>query len=258
MSKYAVVTGASSGIGLEMTKILAAMGYNLFIVARRKDRLDKIAEKIEAHYNVKCETMKADLSKISGCDELYDRIKDLSVEIFINNAGFGKCGPFLKTELSVEMDMLDLNCRAMHYLFKKMTRKMYNEREAYIMNVGSSAGLLPGGPYMATYYASKAYVTSLTQAVNSELKDINSGLKVSCLCPGPVQTEFNEVADVEFALPGISARDCALIALTEMFKGKCVIVPKLYMKAAVIGGRLLPRKLLVDMTGRQQKKKINR
>ena len=127
----------------------------------------------------------------------------------------------------------------------------------YIMNVASSAGLLPGGPYMSTYYATKAYVTSLTTAIHGELRDLKSNVHISMLCPGPVDTNFNNVANVKFALSGIPADYCAYYALCKMFTGKLTIVPTFTMKAGVFGSRFLPRQVLAFMTGHQQKKKTD-
>jgi short-subunit dehydrogenase len=152
--------------------------------------------------------------------------------------------------------MIDVNVTAVH-LLTKMILHRFKERTSggYILNVASSAGLFPAGPYMATYYASKAYVTSLTSAIAGELKDENSDIYIGALCPGPVDTHFNDVANVEFSLKGISAKKCAIYAVNQMFKRKTIIVPTLRMKMAVFFVRLLPRSVMVSMTGRQQKKK---
>ena len=122
--------------------------------------------------------------------------------------------------------------------------------------MASSAGLIPAGPYMATYYATKAYVTSLTRAVARELKEQKSKVYIGCLCPGPVDTEFNDVANVQFALKGISPSYCANYAIDKMKKRKVVIVPSLKMKMAMFGGRLIPDDLYIKIAGHQQKKKF--
>jgi short-subunit dehydrogenase len=154
--------------------------------------------------------------------------------------------------------MMDVNIRAMHILFKKMLQKMQKENGGYILNVASSAGLLPAGPYMSTYYATKAYVSSLTQAVARELKEQGSRVYVGALCPGPVDTEFNDVANVKFALKGISAEYCVEYALKQMIKRKTVIVPTLAMKASTVAGRIAPRSLSIKVTSGQQKKKLGK
>jgi short-subunit dehydrogenase len=184
------------------------------------------------------------------------KISDLNVEVFVNNAGFGDAGEFVSGSLDKELDMIDVNVRALHILTKEMLKNFQKKGRGYILNIGSSAGLFPAGPYMATYYATKAYVVSFTEAIARELKETNSPVSISVLCPGPVDTEFNRVADVEFSLKGISAAECASYALKEMFKGKVRIVPTLTMKLAVFGTRFISRNATIRLTGRQQKKKI--
>jgi len=254
MKNYAVITGASAGLGTEFAKQLAEKGYKLILTARREDRLKALAESLP----VECIIVPADLSKTEECLRFFDTIKDRKVDIFINNAGFGDCNAFLDSDLSMELDMIDVNIKAMHTLCKKMLRKMQTENHGYILNVASSAGLLPAGPYMATYYATKSYVSSLTQAVARELKEMGSRVYVGALCPGPVDTEFNAVANVEFAIKGITAEYCVKYALKQMIKRQIVIVPTLVMKASTLAGKVAPRGLAVMITSGQQKKKLGR
>lgn len=251
MRKVAVITGASSGIGLSMAKLLSAKGYGLLLVARREGRLKEIASALG-----NCEIFVADLSLKKECLRFEQFLESYSFEIFINNAGFGECGSFAQISLERESEMISLNVFALHHLTKTACRILENQGGGRVLNVASSAGLLPGGPYMATYYATKAYVASLSQAVAQELKETKSSVSLSCLCPGPVDTEFNQVANVEFALPGITADFCGNYALKQMFKGKTLIVPGLLMKLSLLAARLLPRSVLVSMAGAQQKKKI--
>ena len=254
MKNYAVVTGASAGLGTEFAKQLAGKGYKLILTARREERLRQLAEEL----NVECEVIPADLSKTEECLRFFAAIEEKKIDIFINNAGFGDCNLFLKGDLKKELDMIDLNVKAMHTLFKKILQKMQLENHGYILNVASSAGLLPAGPYMATYYATKAYVTSLTQAVAQELKEQNSRVYVGALCPGPVDTEFNDVANVEFALKGITTDYCVRYALRQMTKRQTIIVPTAIMKLSTTMGHLSPRKLAVKITSGQQKKKLGK
>jgi short-subunit dehydrogenase len=183
-------------------------------------------------------------------------IADKKIGIFINNAGFGDCGCFLETDEKKELAMIDLNVKALHLLTKLVIRKMDYQEGGYLLNVASSAGLMPAGPYMATYYATKAYVASLTRAIARELEEIGSNVYIGALCPGPVDTAFNYVANVEFALPGISAEECVAYAIRQMKRRKTVIVPTLSMKAATTLGRLIPPDLSIRLTGHQQKKKF--
>lgn len=252
---YAVVTGASSGIGKEFARRLAEEGYPLVLAARRQERLEELAGELRSR-GTECVLVAADLSGREGCDRLLEQLEGGKVGVFINNAGFGECGSFLETELEKELSMIDLNVKALHYLTKRILRKMETQRCGYLLNVASSAGLLPAGPYMAAYYAGKAYVASLTQAVARELKERGSRVYVGVLCPGPVDTEFNSVANVRFALPGIRAEECVDCALTQMKKRKTVIVPTLTMKAATTFSRFVPRSVCVRLTGMQQKRKL--
>ncbi|WP_155895222.1 SDR family NAD(P)-dependent oxidoreductase [Lachnospira multipara] len=248
----AVITGASSGIGKEMAKILSHKGYSLILVARNKVLLDELS----ATLPTKTKTLSLDLSKKADIFKLVKYIKKKKIDIFINNAGFGDVGDFDKTSLSKELDMIDVNIKALHILTKAALKIMKRRNYGYILNVASSAGLFYGGPYMATYYASKAYVTSLTTAISSELKASKSNVSISALCPGPVNTNFNNVANVKFDLSGISARECAKVAIDGMFKKKLIIIPTIYMKLAVFGNKFLPRQLSARIVGKQQSKKI--
>lgn len=252
---YAVVTGASSGIGAEFARQLAKEGYPLILVARRLQRLDEVAAPMRAQ-GIEVRTIVADLEKEEECRRLMGLLETEKVGIFINNAGFGDCGPFLDNDIQKELAMIDLNVRSTHLLTKLVLQKMKKQKAGYLLNVASSAGLIPAGPYMATYYATKAYVASLTRAVARELQEVRSRIYIGALCPGPVDTQFNETAGVEFALPGISAETCVSYAIAQMKKKKVVIVPTVRMKAATTFCRLLPQDISIAITGRQQKKKL--
>ena len=250
--RTACITGASSGIGREMAKKLSALGYNLILVSRNTKALKELAQTLDTD----CEIYACDLSDGKSCIKLGRKLsKRNDIFVFINNAGFGDIGDFERTSLSKDISMLNVNVRATHILTKYMLRSFKKMNRGYIMNVASSAGLLPGGPYMATYHATKSYVTSLTTSINGELKAAHSNVHICMLCPGPVDTNFNNTAGVTFALPGISAEYCASYALLQMFKGKVTIVPTFTMKAAVIASKLAPRELAAAITAKQQMKK---
>ncbi len=250
--KTALITGATSGIGREFAIQLAKRGYRLVVTGRRVERLEELKEAVD----VPVEIIPVDLSKKKECFALLEQLKDENIDVFINNAGFGLAGPFIETDIKKEVGMIKVNDVAMHILFKGILQNMQQAGEGHIINVASSAGLLPAGPYMATYYASKAYVVSLTRAVAVELKEMGSKIRVSALCPGPVDTEFNENAKVVFALKGITPQQCVKEALKGMDKKKLIIVPSLRMKLATIFSHLVPYPILVKITGRQQKKKL--
>lgn len=252
MSKgYVLITGASSGIGKAFAKQFAQRGYDLILVARRKERLQEISEEWTKKGR-KCLILIADLAKKKECQKVMEDVEKLPVKVFINNAGFGDCGSFLDTDVNKEMEMIHVNICAMHYLMKQMLCLMEKRGEGYILNVASSAGLLPAGPYMATYYATKSYVTSLTRAVALELKEKKSNVYVGALCPGPVDTEFNDVANVEFAIPSITPAYCAAYAIRKMKKRNIVIIPKNKMKILSFIGRIMPQSLVIRMTAHQQ------
>ncbi|MCD7708597.1 MAG: SDR family oxidoreductase [Clostridiales bacterium] len=253
-NSYAVVTGASSGIGEQFARKLAAEGYRLVLAARRRDRLDALAAEL-SEKGTECVVFAADLSKKEECYRLMGELGSKKVGVFINNAGFGDCGFFLDTDVDKELAMIDLNVKSLHLLTKLVLKKMQAQGGGYLLNVASSAGLTAGGPYMATYYATKSYVASLTRAIAQELKDKGSKVYVGALCPGPVDTEFNEVANVEFSMNGMSAEDCVDYAIAQMKRRKTVIVPSFSVRAATTMGRFIPQNLYVRITGGIQKKK---
>lgn len=154
--------------------------------------------------------------------------------------------------------MLSVNIRAVHILTKKIGQKLYKQGFGALLNVGSCAGLMPAGPYMATYYATKAYVVSLTSALAQELKEAHSPVYAGCLCPGPVDTEFNAVANVEFALRGITPEYCVRCALDGIARRKTVIVPSRLVAAGMTLGRFLPRPVYIKIAAHQQKKNCTR
>ena len=250
--KTALITGASSGIGAEFARTFAKRGYRLILAARRRERLEALREEL----GVPCTIYTADFSSREDTRRFIRDIAGEKIDVFINNAGFGTCGTFLETDLEKETDLIEVNCVAMHMLFKAVLRHMTGRNKGIILNVASSAGLLPGGPYMAAYYASKAYVVSLTRAVARELKELGSQVYVCALCPGPVDTEFNEHADVIFSLKGISAQTCVREAIAGMNRHAVIIVPTCKVQAGIFASKLLPMPIVMDLVGRQQKSKF--
>lgn len=245
----ALVTGASSGIGREMAKILSDMGYDLILVARRKKKLEELKKQLTTKVTI----INLDISSTYNCTKLYDKVKKEDIDIVINNAGFGLFGEFTETSLDKELDMIDTNIKAVHTLTKLFLKDFKEKDSGYILNVSSSAAFL-SGPLMSTYYATKGYVLKLTEAIYEELRREDSNVYIGTLCPGPVDTEFNDVANVKFSIQSLNSHDVAEYAINQMFKRKLIIIPGWKMKFIVFS-RLLPRKLLLRINYNIQKKK---
>ena len=246
----ALITGASSGIGLEIAKYLDSLDYELILVARDKEKLENLASTLKN----KAKVIVMDLLVEANVKSLYVLTKNEDIEILVNNAGFGDFGTFAETELTKELEMIDLNIKSVHILTKMFLKDMKKKNKGYILNVASSAAFQPG-PLMATYYSTKAYVLRLTEAIAYELKKEKSNVKVSCLCPGPVETNFNNVAGVNFSVKPLSAEYVARYAIKKMFKNKLVIIPGFKMRCARFFGRFLSDKKLMSITYKIQKKK---
>ena len=256
MQKTVWITGASSGIGREFARRYAKMGCRLILTARRADRLEALAEELRQAHGTVCRILTADLAREEECTRLCKELEGETLDIFINNAGFGVCGSYLETDAAKEEEMVRVNVEAMARLFRFAVRKMQAAGGGTILNVASSAGLLPGGPYMAGYYASKAYVVSLTRGAAQELKEQRSPVYVCALCPGPVNTEFNDRAGVVFALKGITPQFCVDEAFHGMLHHKTIIVPSAFMRVCTTAQKLVPTGLLMPIVARQQKKKL--
>lgn len=247
----ALITGASSGMGKEMAKILSNQGYDLILVARRKKRLQDLKKELKTNVEI----INLDVSSTFNCMDLYNQVKDKDIDIVINNAGFGVFGEFHKTNLDKELDLIDTNIKAVHVLTKLFLKDFIKKDKGYILNVSSSAGFMPAGPLMASYYASKSYVLSLTSSIYGELKKRKSNVYIGALCPGPVDTEFNKVAKVKFGVKSLTAPEVSEYAIRKMFARKLYIIPGLTMKLSCAFSKLLPRKLLIKITYNIQQKK---
>ena len=246
----ALITGASSGMGRDFARELAGRGCDLILAARRVPRMEEIARELKTHVSV----IGADLAEAEQCYELHRRTAGERIDILINCAGFGVFGPFDETDLSRELGMIDVNIRALHILTKLFYRDFKERDSGYILNVASSAAFQPG-PLLSSYYASKAYVLRLTQALAEELRRDNSRVYIGALCPGPVETEFDSVADVRFSVKGLSSEYVARYAIEKMFRRKTVIVPGFTMKAARFAERFLPDAAIVRAAYHMQRRK---
>lgn len=246
----ALITGASSGLGADMARILDSKGIDVILVARRKDKLERLKKELKG--NVTIITM--DVCSTFNCMKLYHKLEKENIDILINNAGFGLFGDFCETNLDKELDMIDLNIKSLHTLTKLFLKGFKERNTGYILNVASSAAFL-SGPLMATYYATKAYVLRLSLAINEELRKENSNVYVGALCPGPVNTEFNSIAGVKFSLKELESYDVANYAIKKMFKKKTIIIPGMSVKMGVFFTRFLSYKRLAKISYNIQKKK---
>jgi len=253
----ALITGASSGIGYEMATILSEKGYDIIAVARREDKLKKLKESLKTDVEIMC----LDVTKDEDLEKIASRIDE--VDIFINNAGFGVFGDLCSSPLEDELKMMATNVRAEHILTKLAAQKFKERNSGYIMNVASIAAFFTG-PLFSAYYASKAYVYRLTLALFEELRREKSNVKISVLCPGPIKTEFEEVAKVSFGNGDEKGRNLiiadkkkvASYAVEQMLRGKLIIIPGKLMKIAVLSRRILPEKTLCRLLYFLQSKKF--
>lgn len=236
----AIITGASSGIGEQMAYFLDKKGFDLILVARDTSKL----EKVKASLNSDAKIVAIDLASEKNCQYLFNQFPD--VDVLINNAGFGAFGNFYETNLDTELEMIHTNIIAVHVLTKLYLKRMIEKNFGYILNVGSIASFLPG-PLMATYYSTKAYVLRFTQAIQEELHKKNSKVHVSCLCPGPVKTEFLKKAGVKFKTQSASSKYVAQYAIKQMFKNKKIIIPTFKIKLAKFASKFCPDKILAKI-----------
>lgn len=246
----ALITGASSGIGKDMAIYLSNLGYDLVLVARTKSKLNEVAKLCKT----KTKLYNIDLTEKDNCIKLFNENKD--IDILVNNAGYGIFGEFKETDLNKELDMINLNINALHILTKLYLKEMIKKDSGKILNVASSAAFLPG-PLMSGYYSTKSYVYSLTMAIYEELRQIKSNVSVHVLCPGPVDTNFNDRAGVSFAVKALKSDYVATYAINKMFKGKLVIVPGFLNRLAKFMCNIVPLKILLRVDYNIQKKKEN-
>ena len=244
----ALVTGASSGIGREIALYLSRLGYDLYVVSRDKKKLEKIFQGCKG----KVTSIELDLRDSDCCYQLYQLFHGKNIDILVNNAGFGDCGNFTETDLEKEFDMIDLNIRAYHILMKLFLRDFVKRGYGRILNIGSMAGVMPG-PYMATYYATKAYIVNLSLAVAEELKLDDSKVKLSVFCPGPVKTEFSKVANVHFKIGSLIALEAARCAVDGMFLNQMLIIPN-NMRVSYVLVKVAPKSLVLRVNAMIQER----
>lgn len=253
--KVAMVTGASSGIGRDMARDLAQRGYNLILVARDLNKLEELKKELNTQITV----IPMDLSIPENCKELHEEVKEKfgNIDILINNAGFGEFGFFTETNLDKEINLINTNITAVHILTKLFLQDMQKVDRGYILNVSSIAGFLPG-PLMAAYYSSKSYVLRLSQSLREELKKKKSKVRISVLCPGPVNTNFNNVAGVSFSLHSKTSEYVAKYTISKMFKNKFLIIPGITIKFIAFFSKIVPSVILSKFVYMSQKRKMKR
>lgn len=249
MSKTALITGASSGIGYELAKVHAEKGDNLVLVARSNDKLDELKKELEEKHKVQVYTIGKDLSLQGAAGQVYDELEQqhISIDYLINNAGFGDIGLFAESDWNKLEKMINLNVKALTHFTRLFLPDMINQGSGRIMNVASTAAFQPG-PTMAVYFATKAYVLSFSEAVNNEVRD--KGITVTALCPGSTESGFQTVAGLEENklikgrnLP--SSKQVAEYGYREMMKGKAVAIHGLKNIILANSVRFIPRSLAV-------------
>ncbi len=249
----ALITGATSGIGKEMAYYLHRHGWKLVLTGRDEKTLRFLAEQFQNDTKY----IALDLAEQDAPRRLYEFCRGMNIDFLINNAGFGLFGHFSETSLETEMRMINVNIRAVHILTKLFLRDFEKRGRGYILNVSSVAGFMTG-PLMSTYYASKNYVLRLTLAIREELRRKNSNVKVSVLCPGPVDTNFNRCAGVRFALPSADAEYVARLGIERALAGKAVTIPTLITKLGVLAAKLSPQMPQAAVAYNLQKKKMGK
>lgn len=248
MSGTVLITGASTGIGYELCHIYAKEKFRLIIVARNKAKLQEVADELKKKYSVTVDIFPLDLAKENAPEEMfaYTSKNNIEVDVLINNAGFGTNGEFLKSTPESEFDLVKVNVLSLLKLTKLYGQDMAKRKRGKILNVASTAAFQPG-PYMSNYYASKAYVLSLTEGLSEEFKE--HGLTISALCPGPTKTEFAERANMKatplmnegFFSFVMDAKSVALAGYKGLNKGKTIIIPGIINSLLVQSVRFSPR-----------------
>jgi uncharacterized protein len=257
VSKTALITGASSGIGYELALLFAADGFDCILVARSQDKLKELAARLEGEHRVKTLVLPKDLAKPSAVDEIYEEVSaaSMEVDVLVNNAGFPVFGLFSETDLEVELEMLQVNVVALTALTKLFLRGMVARRHGRVMNLASTAAFEPG-PLMAVYYASKAYVLSFSEALANEVR--GTGVTVTALCPGPTRTGFQKrgvMEDSRLVQGQIAdARSVALAGYRGLMAGKTMVIPGFTNKLVPWIVRTSPRSVLTRVVRRMQER----
>ena len=249
ITKTALITGASGGIGLELARLFARDEYNLILTSRNRTRLEDLVEVFKLEYKVRVTLIAKNLAKPSASQEIFDEIQSLKlpVDILVNNAGFGSLTSFAESDLNNTLQMIQLNITSLTHLTKLFLPAMIKYKSGKIMNVASTAAFQPG-PYMAVYYATKAYVLSFSEALSEELE--GTGVTVTALCPGPTTSGFQARAGMEKTrfmqtMSFMDSKTVAEIGYLGLMDNKRVVIPGFTNKLGVMAARILPRKTVM-------------
>lgn len=245
----ALITGATSGIGTAIARELRKRGWELILTGRNNDMLEKLRDELGG-----TEIIAADLSRREEVFRVCKFCCGKGIDMLVNNAGYGIFGKFHETDLEDELDMISVNIQAVHILTKIFLREFRKRDSGIILNVASSAGFLTG-PLLSSYYASKNYVVRLSLAIAEELRRDKSNVRITVLCPGPVDTNFNNRAGVSFSMKPISAEYAAEYAVEKALKGRLIAIPGLMARAGVWASRFVPHRLLSMLVYGIQKRK---
>lgn len=254
----ALVTGASRGIGRALATVLAQHGHDVVLAARDAEQLRELAEELHQRHGVQAWSVPCDLARSESPQRLHDEIleRGIRVELLVNNAGFGNWGPFVETPMERELELIQLNITALTQLTKLYLVQMLPANRGWIMNVASTGAFQPG-PLMTTYYASKAYVLSFSEALASELATTN--VKISCLCPGVTRTNFMERAQTGelnlFRFGMMRAEDVALAGYRGLMAGRRVVVPGVANRLLAVGAKVAPRSMSAAIVHKLMKRK---
>ncbi len=258
MNETVLITGASSGIGLELAKVFASHQYNLVLVARTKDKMLLLKNELEHDYGISVQVLMKDLSLPNSPDEIFAELQQAAIEIgiLVNNAGFGSFGPFVDSDIQNQLEMIQLNITGLTQLTKLALPRMVANRKGKILNVASTAAFQPG-PLMAVYYATKAYVLSFSEALANELQD--QGITVTALCPGPTRTGFEQRANLEqsklFQKSVMDAHRVAKLGYRGLMSNKKVVIPGFKNRVLASSVRFTPRNIVTKFVRSMQNKK---
>jgi short-subunit dehydrogenase len=254
MRQTALITGASSGIGADFARLFAKDGWDVVLVARSEGKLREIAAQLEQEHGISATVLTADLARAEAPQEIAEALRGREIDALVNNAGYGLTGPFIETDLTTELEMIQVNISALTHLTKLFLPAMVARNRGHVLNVASTAAFQPG-PLMAVYYATKAYVLSFSEAVADELR--HTEVKVTALCPGPTQTGFADVANMRQSRLFTMMRPMSSMAVAKegyrgMKSGRRVVVTGLKNKLLAQSVRVSPRRVVTAIVRRMQ------